>query len=98
MAGLQYNFFPTDFLYPRPPSADTTPKSVVSVQNRRSDVADEVVLDERHQQRQQQSKAASSRTNDVVASIATAPSPLLRRNQRGSANSLSSLFPEQSSD
>lgn len=23
MAGLQYNFFPTDFFYPRPPSVST---------------------------------------------------------------------------
>ncbi|CAK9322519.1 unnamed protein product, partial [Citrullus colocynthis] len=29
MAGLQYKFFPTDFLYPRLPSSDVIPDNVV---------------------------------------------------------------------
>ncbi|KAM3738840.1 hypothetical protein ACB098_09G161600 [Castanea mollissima] len=35
MAGLQYNFFPTDFFYPRPKSVaidTTTPKAVLPLQ------------------------------------------------------------------
>nr|KJB07926.1 hypothetical protein B456_001G053200 [Gossypium raimondii] len=38
MAGLQYNFFPTDFFYPRPPQPapvlDSTPPSTVPIQKR----------------------------------------------------------------
>ncbi|KAG2683562.1 hypothetical protein I3760_10G036200 [Carya illinoinensis] len=37
MAGLQYNFFPTDFFYPRPQSAplDATRKAVLPIQEQK---------------------------------------------------------------
>ncbi|GMN55475.1 hypothetical protein TIFTF001_024598 [Ficus carica] len=113
MAGLQYNFFPTDLIYPRPPLSDSAPKAVVPLQTRLRHVSDDVVPDEHQQQQQQQNPKAPR--NDVISASAAAtaalrvdekaarapPSPVLGRNQRqrGSPNSdLSSLFPEQSSD
>uniref|UniRef100_A0A2P2QSN7 Uncharacterized protein n=1 Tax=Rhizophora mucronata TaxID=61149 RepID=A0A2P2QSN7_RHIMU len=43
MAGLQYNFFPTDFLYPRPQSSgvDATQKANLPLQVQKIDAADD---------------------------------------------------------
>lgn len=46
MAGLQYNFFPTDFFYPRPPTTqtDTGRKAALPMQSQNSrDSADDSV-------------------------------------------------------
>lgn len=42
MAGLQYNFFPTDFFYPRtkPVASDSAGKEVVYLQTTNRDVVD----------------------------------------------------------
>ncbi|KAK9056429.1 hypothetical protein SSX86_023790 [Deinandra increscens subsp. villosa] len=41
MAGLQYNFFPTDFLYPKPTKkiADVTTPQVIATNNQRPKVS-----------------------------------------------------------
>ncbi|WRX23531.1 hypothetical protein QQP08_016018 [Theobroma cacao] len=47
MAGLQYNFFPTDFFYPRPvqstPPADATPPAALTMQSQKTGVADDTM-------------------------------------------------------
>ncbi|PON67415.1 hypothetical protein TorRG33x02_264560 [Trema orientale] len=100
MAGLQYNFFPTDFLYPRPADS-AAPKSVAPLQiRRRDDIADDALLLERRQ---------SKPLNDIsLRRPAKAAAPLLKlklkpqqKERGGSANSLPLLvwFPaEQSND
>ncbi|XVE95848.1 hypothetical protein REPUB_Repub02eG0169400 [Reevesia pubescens] len=45
MAGLQYNFFPTDFFYPRPAQSSTpvgfTPSAALSMQTQKRDDDDD---------------------------------------------------------
>ncbi|WVZ07344.1 hypothetical protein V8G54_020690 [Vigna mungo] len=61
MAGLQqYNFFPTDLLYPRPQPQQASPKpTVLPLQNPNSQ-------DHTHQQQQQQHLTPSSSTSALV--------------------------------
>ncbi|EOY09088.1 hypothetical protein QQP08_016027 [Theobroma cacao] len=44
MAGLQYNFFPTDFYYPRPQSvpADAGRVAAVTIQTQKKEVGDDL--------------------------------------------------------
>ena len=99
MAGLQYNFFPTDFFYPRPPlaAADAASKSVAPIQIlRRRDVADD--LD--HHQRQSKSSSSTVQINDINLRINNNYPKQQPNLKNGSANSPPFLiwFPEQSSD
>ncbi|XWS65374.1 hypothetical protein CRYUN_Cryun05aG0107200 [Craigia yunnanensis] len=44
MAGLQYNFFPTDFFYPRPSQptpVGSTPSAALTIQTQKTEVADD---------------------------------------------------------
>ncbi|KAJ7976693.1 hypothetical protein O6P43_006442 [Quillaja saponaria] len=52
MAGLQYNFFPTDFFYPRPKTSSldaAAQKSIVPLQTQKKEIT------ENHEQQHQQS-------------------------------------------
>ncbi|KAM6568194.1 hypothetical protein CsatB_016179 [Cannabis sativa] len=88
MAGLQYNFFPTDFFYPRPASTSTAtaeplPTSVVQI--RRPDVitTDDINIpstaDGRHHLSLQQLKRINK--SSIIIPI--------NRNHKGSADSIS---------
>ncbi|EEF32284.1 conserved hypothetical protein [Ricinus communis] len=80
MAGLlQYNFFPTDFFYPRPPAATRDSKpAVVHMRTEKENPEDDHVeklikLSTTNQYKMQQ----ENRLPQLSASLATVPSPCL---------------------
>ncbi|KAJ6921760.1 hypothetical protein NC652_015639 [Populus alba x Populus x berolinensis] len=81
MAGLQYYFFPTDFFYPRPPSAakETVSSTVQRIQPQKGDAEDRDM--EQHKAMMVRYKLDQSNLPQLSASTAIVPSPCIIKSE-----------------